>query len=59
MNTTIYASTSGQGPDVLLLHGLFGQGSNLRGIARALEAEFRVHCLDLPDCAVDARIGHR
>ena len=49
MNTTIYASTSGEGPDVLLLHGLFGQGSNLRGIARALEAEFRVHCLDLPD----------
>ena len=49
MNTTIYASTSGQGPDVLLLHGLFGQGSNLRGVARALEAEFRVHCLDLPD----------
>ncbi len=49
MNTTIYASTSGEGPDVLLLHGLFGQGSNLRGIARALEAQFRVHCLDLPD----------
>jgi esterase len=49
MNTTIYASTSGQGPDVLLLHGLFGQGSNLRAIARALEADFRVHSLDLPD----------
>jgi esterase len=49
MNTTIYASTSGQGPDVLLLHGLFGQGSNLRAIGRALEGEFRVHCLDLPD----------
>ena len=31
MNTTIYASTSGEGPDVLLLHGLFGQGSNLCG----------------------------
>ncbi len=49
MNTTIYASTSGQGPDVLLLPGLFGQGSNLRGIARALEGQYRVHCLDLPD----------
>lgn len=49
MNTTIYASTSGQGPDVLLLHGLFGQGSNLRAIGRAFEGEFRVHCLDLPD----------
>ena len=49
MNTTIYASTLGQGPDVLLLHGLFGQGSNLRRVAKVLEPEFRVHCLDLPD----------
>lgn len=49
MNKTIYAITSGQGPDVLLLHGLFGQGSNLRGIARVLARQFRVHCLDLPD----------
>jgi len=49
MNTTIYASTLGQGPDVLLLHGLFGQGSNLRRVAKVLAPEFRVHCLDLPD----------
>lgn len=49
MNKTIYASTLGQGADVLLLHGLFGQGSNLRGVARALAGQCRVHCLDLPD----------
>ena len=49
MNNTLHARTSGQGPDVIMLHGLFGQGTNLRSVARALEADFRVHCLDLPD----------
>ena len=49
MNNSLQAVSSGQGKDVILLHGLFGQGSNLRGIARALEPHFRVHCLDLPD----------
>ena len=45
MNNSLQAVSSGQGKDVILLHGLFGQGSNLRGIARALEPHFRVHCL--------------
>jgi len=49
MNNVLYTRSSGQGPDLVLLHGLFGQGTNLRSVARALEAEFRVHCLDLPD----------
>ncbi|MAI94178.1 MAG: esterase, partial [Halieaceae bacterium] len=49
MNNSLHAVSSGEGKDVILLHGLFGQGSNLRGIARALELHFRVHCLDLPD----------
>ena len=49
MNHTLHSRASGQGPDVLLLHGLFGQGTNLRSVARALEPEFRVHGLDLPD----------
>ena len=49
MNNVLYARTSGQGPDVILLHGLFGQGGNLRSVARVLETDFRVHCLDLPD----------
>jgi esterase len=34
---------------MVLLHGLFGQGSNLGGVSRALTSDFRVHCLDLPD----------
>ena len=49
MNNVLYTRSSGQGPDLVLLHGLFGQGINLRSVARALEADFRVHCLDLPD----------
>ena len=49
MNNTLHARTGGQGPDVLLLHGLFGQGSNLGSVSRALVSDFRVHCLDLPD----------
>jgi len=49
MNNVLYRRTSGQGPDLILLHGLFGQGGNLRSVARALETDFRVHCLDLPD----------
>jgi len=32
-----------------VLHGLFGQGINLRGVARALGSNFTVHLLDLPD----------
>jgi esterase len=49
MNNVLYTRTSGQGADIILLHGLFGQGTNLRSVARALEADFCVHCLDLPD----------
>ena len=49
MNNTLHARTSGQGPDVIVLHGLFGQGSNLGSVSRALVSEFRVQCLDLPD----------
>jgi esterase len=37
------------GPHVVLLHGLFGLGSNLGALARALSAGYRVHSLDLPD----------
>lgn len=49
MNNGLHDSVLGDGPDVVLLHGLFGQGSNLGSIARALQDEFRVHSPDLPD----------
>ena len=45
----LYATVSGQpqGSAILLLHGLFGMGSNLSMIARALIDEYQVHSLDL------------
>ena len=49
MGTVLHDSVLGEGPDVVLLHGLFGQGSNLGSVARALQSSFRVHSLDLPD----------
>ena len=46
---TLYASVKGSGPPLVLLHGLFGMGSNLGGVARALAERFEVHQLDLPN----------
>jgi len=49
MSNTLHDSVLGEGSDVVVLHGLFGQGANLGGVARALQDEFRVHSPDLPD----------
>ena len=49
MVNALHSYTTGEGHDVVLLHGLFGQGSNLGGLARALKGRYRVHSLDLPD----------
>jgi len=49
MSNGLNDSVIGDGPDVVLLHGLFGQGANMGGLARVLQADFRVHCVDLPD----------
>ncbi len=47
---TLASTTYGErGPRVVLLHGLFGQGRNFTGVARALADEARVTLLDLPD----------
>jgi len=40
---------SGQAPAVVLLHGLFGMGSNLGSLARSLQEDFRVYSVDLPN----------
>ncbi len=45
----LHASVSGSGPAVVLLHGLFGMGSNLGALARALADRYAVHQLDLPN----------
>ena len=40
---------AGNGENVLLLHGLFGMGANLKSISRALSPHFSVYSIDLPD----------
>lgn len=49
MAAEVFDSVAGDGPDVVLLHGLFGMGSNLGGLSRALQSHYRVHSLDLPN----------
>ncbi|MGH7155592.1 MAG: alpha/beta fold hydrolase, partial [Acetobacteraceae bacterium] len=41
------AVTTGVGPDLVLLHGLFGSARNFGTVQRALAARFRVTTLDL------------
>jgi len=45
----LHVTVTGSGAPVLLLHGLFGMGSNLGGIARHLAQDHEVHQLDLPN----------
>ncbi|MEO1080151.1 MAG: alpha/beta fold hydrolase [Pseudomonadota bacterium] len=45
----LHASVEGEGSPLVLLHGLFGMGSNLGGISRALSDVYEVHQLDLPN----------
>lgn len=49
MAAEVFDSVAGDGPDVVLLHGLFGMGSNLGALSRALQDHYRVHSLDLPN----------
>lgn len=43
----LFTRTKGEGPWLVMLHGLFGSGDNLGGIARLLEADFRILLVDL------------
>jgi esterase len=43
----LHGYTEGNGPDLVILHGLFGSGENWRSIARLLADDFRVTTLDL------------
>lgn len=43
----LHATEAGDGPPLALLHGLFGQGQNLREVQRRLAERFRVVALDL------------
>lgn len=44
---SLHSSVTGEGPALILLHGLFGMGQNLAGIARAFADSYEVHSLDL------------
>jgi pimeloyl-ACP methyl ester carboxylesterase len=43
----LHATESGNGPPVVLLHGLFGAGRNFGAVQRALAPRFRVVALDM------------
>ncbi|MDP1850339.1 MAG: alpha/beta fold hydrolase [Solirubrobacteraceae bacterium] len=47
--------TMGEGPDVLLLHGLGGAKSSFFDAAAALSRRYRVHALDLPGFGASAK----
>lgn len=49
MSPKLHSTRSGEGPAVILLHGLFGAGNNLGALARALQDRYEVHCVDLPN----------
>lgn len=44
----LHIDSSGQGPDLVMLHGWGLHGGLFAGIAPALEAHFRLHRVDLP-----------
>jgi esterase len=48
MATDLYVKQVGDGPAVVLLHGLFGASANLGAVARALQPTFSVFSVDLP-----------
>lgn len=52
----LYSDTLGSGPDLVILHGLFGSGDNWRSIAKALSEQYRVHLLDLPNHGRSPRV---
>ncbi len=49
MTVHLHHTCSGDGPPVVLLHGLFGSGNNLGALARALADRRRVYSVDLPN----------
>lgn len=49
MTVNLHSVRSGAGHPVILLHGLFGSANNLGALARALQGNFEVHSVDLPN----------
>lgn len=49
MSGKLFVSRVGEGPAVILLHGLFGSGNNLGALARSLRDRYTVYSVDLPN----------
>ena len=49
MALELYVKQAGEGPPVMLLHGLFGAGGNLGALSRSLQDAFTVYSIDLPN----------
>ncbi|MDX1266111.1 MAG: alpha/beta fold hydrolase, partial [Oceanisphaera sp.] len=45
---SVYVERRGRGPDLVLLHGWGMNGAVWQGLAPRLEADFRLHLVDLP-----------
>ena len=56
MNCHINSRVAGEGPAVILIHGLFGNGGNLGALSRALQDRYRVYSVDLPNHGRSARL---
>lgn len=47
MSVELHVETHGDGPDVVVLHGLFGAGRNWLTVARRMSERYRFHLVDL------------
>lgn len=54
---SLHFQVFGSGPPLVLMHGLFGSGDNLRILARNLEQRFRVFLPDLPNHGGSPHLG--
>lgn len=54
----LHARETGAGDAVILLHGLYGAGSNLGALARALREDYTVCALDLPGHGRSGWLAH-
>ncbi len=48
MTGTLYVQTSGEGPDLVMLHGWGMHAGVWQDVVAVLTDQFRVHCIDLP-----------